>query len=52
MLQHPGLQHDDGSDVAVVSGAKSPARVNLPGGFVFVLNVVGELSGLNWAAAG
>ena len=45
MLQHPGLQHGERSNVAVVSGAKPPVRVNLLGGFVFVLNVVGELSG-------
>jgi hypothetical protein len=36
MLQHPGLRHGDGSDVAVVSGARLLAGVSLPGGFVGV----------------
>jgi hypothetical protein len=36
MLQHPGLQHGDGSDVAVVSGARLLAGVSLPGKLVGV----------------
>jgi hypothetical protein len=36
MSQHPGLQHGERSDVAVVSGAKLLAGVRLPGKLVGV----------------
>ena len=51
MLQHSGLQHGERSDVAVVSGAK-PLAGSTWLGDLWVLKVVGELSGLNWPAAG